>query len=40
VVKVDVYVPGCPPHADTIFYAIAELLEGRMPDPAKMGKFG
>ena len=40
VVKVDVYVPGCPPHADIIFYAIAELLEGRMPDPAKMGKFG
>ncbi|HMP75388.1 MAG TPA: NADP oxidoreductase [Kiritimatiellia bacterium] len=40
VVKVDIYVPGCPPHADIIFYAIAELLEGRMPDPVKMGKFG
>jgi NAD-reducing hydrogenase small subunit len=40
VVKVDIYVPGCPPHADIIHYAIAELLEGRMPDPAKMGKFG
>lgn len=40
VVKVDIFVPGCPPHADVIFYAIAELLEGRMPDVAKMGKFG
>ncbi len=40
VVKVDVYVPGCPPHADIIFYAVAELLEGRMPDVMKMGKFG
>ena len=40
VVNVDIFVPGCPPHADIIFYAIAELLEGRMPDVAKMGKFG
>ena len=40
VIKVDIYVPGCPPHADIIFYAITELLEGRMPDPVKMGKFG
>ncbi len=40
IIKVDIYVPGCPPHADIIFYAITELLEGRMPDPAKMGKFG
>ena len=40
VVKVDIFVPGCPPHADVIFYAIAELLAGRMPEVAKMGKFG
>ena len=40
VVKVDIFVPGCPPHADVIFYAITELLAGRMPDVAKMGKFG
>jgi NAD-reducing hydrogenase small subunit len=40
VVNVDIYVPGCPPHADIIFYAISELLAGRMPDPAQMGKFG
>lgn len=40
VVKVDIFVPGCPPHADVIFYAISELLAGRMPEVAKMGKFG
>lgn len=40
VVKVDIFVPGCPPHADIIFYAIAELLEGRMPAAEKMAKFG
>ena len=39
-VKVDVYVPGCPPSADTIFYVIAELLEGRMPDTASVARFG
>jgi NAD-reducing hydrogenase small subunit len=31
VVKVDVFVPGCPPSADALFYAISELLAGRMP---------
>ncbi len=31
VVKVDVSVPGCPPDADTIWYALTELLAGRMP---------
>ncbi len=30
-VKVDFHIPGCPPSADTIFYVIAELLEGRVP---------
>jgi NAD-reducing hydrogenase small subunit len=39
-VKVDVYVPGCPPSADTIFYVIAELLEGRMPNTAMVARFG
>ena len=28
VVTVDVFVPGCPPSADTIFYVLSELLEG------------
>ncbi len=31
VVPVDVFVPGCPPDADTIFYVISELLQGRKP---------
>jgi NAD-reducing hydrogenase small subunit len=39
-VKVDVFVPGCPPNADAIFYAVSELLHGRMPDPSKFPKFG
>ena len=30
-VKVDVYVPGCPPDADTIWYVFSEILEGRIP---------
>lgn len=40
VIKVDVHLPGCPPNADIIFYVLSELVEGRMPDPVKMGKFG
>jgi NAD-reducing hydrogenase small subunit len=32
VVPVDVFIPGCPPDADTIFYALAELAQGRIPD--------
>jgi NAD-reducing hydrogenase small subunit len=31
VVKVDVFIPGCPPSADSIYYALSELLAGRMP---------
>ena len=30
-VKVDVYVPGCPPDADAIYYALSEILAGRVP---------
>ena len=29
--KVDAHIPGCPPDADTIWYALTELLAGRMP---------
>jgi len=32
VVKVDVFVPGCPPNADVIFYVLAELAQGRIPE--------
>jgi NAD-reducing hydrogenase small subunit len=31
VVKVDLFIPGCPPSADALFYAISELLAGRVP---------
>ncbi len=31
VVPVDVFVPGCPPDADTIFFVISELVQGRKP---------
>ena len=31
VVKVDVHIPGCPPPAKAIWYAITELLAGRIP---------
>lgn len=32
VVPVDIYIPGCPPDADIIFYALSELAQGRIPD--------
>ena len=31
VVKVDFYIPGCPPPADAIWYVLTELLAGRTP---------
>jgi NAD-reducing hydrogenase small subunit len=31
-VKVDYYIPGCPPNADLIFYVVSELLHDRVPD--------
>ena len=40
VVPVDVYVPGCPPSADVIFYVVSELLEGRQPDLSPKTRFG
>jgi NAD-reducing hydrogenase small subunit len=40
VVKVDVFVPGCPPSADTIHYVLTELLAGRVPDVAARTRFG
>ncbi len=39
-VTVDVFVPGCPPSADTIYLALCELLEGRTPDLTEMTRFG
>ena len=40
VVKVDVYVPGCPPSADTIYYLLTELLSGNIPDLSNRTRFG
>jgi len=40
VVSVDVYIPGCPPSADVIYYALTELLEGRQPDLSSKTRFG
>lgn len=40
VVDVDLYVPGCPPSADTIYYFLSELLAGRMPDLNTITRFG
>ena len=39
-VQVDVFVPGCPPSADTIFYVVSELLAGRAPDVSPKSRFG
>jgi NAD-reducing hydrogenase small subunit len=39
-VKVDVFIPGCPPAADTIYFALTELLAGRVPDLAEKTRFG
>ena len=40
VVKVECYVPGCPPDAKTIYYALTELLAGRIPVlPSEMMRF-
>ncbi|MGA2496234.1 MAG: NADP oxidoreductase [Tepidisphaeraceae bacterium] len=39
-IKVDIFVPGCPPPADAIYYVLTELLEGRTPNPSLMTRFG
>ena len=40
VVAVDLYIPGCPPCADVIHYALSELLEGRTPELSSKTRFG
>ncbi len=40
VVKVDIYVPGCPPSATTILYVLTELLAGHTPDLKGKTRFG
>lgn len=39
-VEVDVFVPGCPPPADAIYFVLTELLAGRTPDPSGLTRFG
>jgi NAD-reducing hydrogenase small subunit len=39
-VNVDVFVPGCPPSADTIYLVLTDILEGRCPDLSKTTRFG
>jgi NAD-reducing hydrogenase small subunit len=39
-VAVDVFIPGCPPSADTIHFAVSELLTGRLPDFGSGVRFG
>jgi NAD-reducing hydrogenase small subunit len=40
VVPVDVFIPGCPPSAETIWFAVSELLAGRVPDLTERTRFG
>jgi NAD-reducing hydrogenase small subunit len=40
VVSVDVFIPGCPPSADTIFWTLTELLDGRQPELSAKTRFG
>jgi len=40
VVTVDAFLPGCPPPADAIYFALTELLAGRLPDMNGYTRFG
>ena len=40
VVPVDVFVPGCPPSADTIYRVLSELLAGKVPTLEGVAHFG
>jgi NAD-reducing hydrogenase small subunit len=40
VVEVDAFLPGCPPSADVLYFALTELLAGRVPDVKDMTRFG
>ncbi len=39
-IDIDVFVQGCPPSADTIYYVITELIAGRTPDLTGMTRPG
>jgi len=40
IIPVDVFVPGCPPPADVIYYVVSELLGGRVPSVSEKTRFG
>lgn len=40
IVPVDIYIPGCPPSADTIFTVLTDLLAGRVPNIGALTRFG
>jgi len=40
VIKVDVYLPGCPPPADAIWFVLSEILAGRKPTTTDVSRFG
>jgi NAD-reducing hydrogenase small subunit len=39
-VAVDLFVPGCPPSADLIYFLLSEVLAGRVPDLSTRSHFG
>ena len=39
-VKVDLFLPGCPPPTEAILFAVGELLEGRIPEVTGKTRFG
>ena len=39
-VPVDVFLPGCPPSADTFYTVLSELLAGKTPNIASLTRFG
>jgi NAD-reducing hydrogenase small subunit len=40
VVAVDAFIPGCPPSADVLYFALKELVAGRLPDLHGLTRFG
>jgi NAD-reducing hydrogenase small subunit len=40
IVKIDYYIPGCPPPTDVISYVLTELLAGRTPNMEGRSRYG
>jgi len=40
IVKIDYYIPGCPPPSDIISYVLTELLSGRTPNMEGRSRYG